>query len=82
MFGGISNSANCCENLACADVENGKPNSTFDGLSFVAATTSMVGLALHGATEYKRALDCVFTGRAIDMIRCLRLNVEARGIGE
>ena len=68
--------------LRAADVENGKPNSTFDGLSFVAAITSMVGLALHGTTEYKRALDCVFTGRAIDMIRCLRLNVEARGIGE
>ena len=61
---------------------SGKPNSTFDGLAFVAAATSMVGLALHGTTEYKRALDCVFTGRAIDMIRCLRLNEEARGIGE
>ena len=68
--------------LRAADVENGKPNSTFDGLALVAAITSMVGLALHGTTEYKRALDCVFTGRAIDMIRCLRLNEEARGIGE
>lgn len=68
--------------LRAADVENGKPNSTFDGLAFVAAITSMVGLALHGTTEYKRALDCVFAGRAIDMIRCLRLNEEARGIGE
>jgi len=68
--------------LRTADVETGKPNSTFDGLAFVAAITSLVGLALHGVTEYKRALDCVFTGRAIDMIRCLRLNEEARGIGE
>ena len=68
--------------LRAADVETGKPNTTFDGLAFVAAITSMVGLALHGTTEYKRALDCVFTGRAIDMIRCLRLNEEARGIGK
>ena len=68
--------------LRAADVVSGKPNSTFDGLAFVAAATSMVGLALHGTTEYKRALDCVFTGRAIDMIRCLRFNEEARGIGE
>jgi len=66
--------------LRAADVVSGTPNSTFDGVAFVAAVTSMVGLALHGTTEYKRAMDCVFTGRAIDMIRCLRLNEEARGI--
>jgi len=65
--------------LRAAAVSSGKPNITFDGLATVAAVTSMAGLALYG-TEYKRALDCIFSGRAIDMVRCLRLNNEARDI--
>ena len=67
--------------LRTAAVSSGKPNITFDGLAIVAAVTSMAGLALYGV-EYKRALDCIFSGRAIDMVRCLRLNKEARDIGE
>ena len=67
--------------LRASTVSSGKPNITFDSIAIVAAVTSLAGLALYGS-EAKRALDCIFTGRAIDMVRCLRLNTEARSIGE
>ena len=62
-----------------SDVTAAQPDIFFDGIAVSAAAISVVGLVMIDLNR-NRALDYVFTGRAIDMTRCLRLNKEARDI--